>query len=81
MPRFDRGLTVLYIAAMLLGLFIAARLDRAAKSLRLLEPEMTDANARTADALSNAIDRLYFRIHKKKFDQMRIDEQLNEERE
>jgi hypothetical protein len=68
---------VLYLGLMLIGLLIAAQLDRANKSLRLLEPEMTGVNDMTAHALSNAIDRLYYRIHKKKFDQMRIDEQLH----
>lgn len=66
---------------MLLGLFIAARLNSAANSLRKMEPETFDVNGMTADALDRGLDRLYYRIHKKKIDQMLIDEQLNEERE
>lgn len=62
---------------MLIGLYIAARLNSAANSLRKLEPDMTDANDLTVAALDKALDRLYYRIHKKKIDQMLIDEQMN----
>lgn len=63
---------------MLIELFIASRVNRAADSLRKMEPDTFDVNGMTADALERGLDRLYYRIHKKKFDQARIQEQLGE---
>ena len=63
---------------MLIELFIAARLNSAANSLRRLQPDIFDTNARTVDAVERGLDRLYYRIHKKKFEKMRIEEQLGE---
>ena len=63
---------------MLIELFIASRLSRSADSLRKLEPDTFDTNARTVDAVGRGLDRLYYRIHKKKFEKMRIEEQLGE---
>jgi hypothetical protein len=63
---------------MLIELFIASRLSRAADSLRKLEPDTFDTNAKTVDAVERGLDRLYYRIHKKKFEKMRMEEQLGE---
>lgn len=56
---------------MLIELFIAARVNDAANSLRRLEPN--DANERTAEAVERGLERLYYRIHKKRIEK----EQLN----
>jgi hypothetical protein len=44
----------------------------------MLEPDTFDINDRTVDAVERGLDRLYYRIHKKRFDKMRIEEQLGE---
>lgn len=56
---------------MLIELFIAARVNDAANSLRRLE--LNDANERTAEAVERGLERLYYRIHKKRIEK----EQLN----